>query len=156
MLVRDIEFNGERNRAIHILKSRGMAHSNQVREFLVTTEGVNLVDVYTGTEGMLTGSARIAQELKNKNLAFEKQQKLALKERELKRKRRAIEIQIDTLRAEIENEEQEMLHALAQEKTTGENSSYDKKLMGERRNADISMDAIMEGKSSKNKKSNKK
>ncbi len=156
LLVRDIEFNGERNRAIHILKSRGMAHSNQVREFLVTTEGVNLVDVYTGTEGMLTGSARIAQELKNKNLAFEKQQKYALKERELGRKKRALEIQIDTLRAEIESEEQEMIHAVAREQALGESSLLNKKLMGKLRKADISMDDVMQSRNSKVRKSNKK
>ncbi len=156
LLVRDIEFNGERNRAIHILKSRGMAHSNQVREFLVTTEGVNLIDVYTGTEGMLTGSARIAQELKNKNLAFEKQQQFAIKKRELERKRRAVEIKIDTLQAEIENEEQEMIYAMAQEKTAGENSTYDKKLMAMGRKADVSMDDVMQGENSEKRKSNKK
>jgi circadian clock protein KaiC len=62
--LRDIEYNGERNRAIYIMKSRGMYHSNQVREFMITDNGLKLVNVFVGPEGVLTGSAREAQELK--------------------------------------------------------------------------------------------
>jgi len=62
LLLRDIEIGGERNRGLYILKSRGMAHSNQIREFLLTDHGVELCDVYVGPEGVLTGSARLAQE----------------------------------------------------------------------------------------------
>ncbi len=62
LLVKPIEGNGERNRALYILKSRGMAHSNQVREFLITDRGIELADVYVGPEHVLTGSARAAQE----------------------------------------------------------------------------------------------
>src|SRR5256885_13810972 len=62
LLLRDIELNGERNRGLYILKSRGMAHSNQIREFLLTPNGIRLVDVYLGPEGVLTGSSRQAQE----------------------------------------------------------------------------------------------
>ncbi len=71
ILVRDIEYNGERNRAIHIRKSRGMAHSNQVREFQVTTEGINLIDVYSSMQGMFTGSARLAQQMRDEDAAAE-------------------------------------------------------------------------------------
>src|SRR6201999_690398 len=63
LLVRDIEFNGERNRGMYIMKSRGMKHSNQVREFVITDNGIDLIDVYLGPEGVLTGSAREAQKL---------------------------------------------------------------------------------------------
>ena len=63
LLVRDIEFNGERNRGMYIMKSRGMKHSNQVREFIITDKGLNLVEVYLGPDGILTGSAREAQML---------------------------------------------------------------------------------------------
>ncbi len=62
LLLRDIEIGGERNRGLYILKSRGMAHSNQIREFLLTDHGVELRDVYVGPSGVLTGSARLAQE----------------------------------------------------------------------------------------------
>ncbi len=66
LLLRDIELNGERNRGLYILKSRGMAHSNQIQEFLLTNEGIDLVDIYTGTGEVLTGSARAAQEASEK------------------------------------------------------------------------------------------
>src|SRR6185369_5052085 len=60
--LRNLESNGERNRGLYVLKSRGMSHSNQIREFLLTDQGVQLLDVYTGPEGVLTGSARVSQE----------------------------------------------------------------------------------------------
>ena len=60
--VRNFESNGERTRMLYILKSRGMAHSNQVREFLMSDDGVKLVDVYMGPRGVLFGSDRIEQE----------------------------------------------------------------------------------------------
>ena len=63
ILVRDIEANGERNRGIYIMKSRGMKHSNQVREFVITDNGIDLMDVYLSCEGVLIGSAREAQQL---------------------------------------------------------------------------------------------
>ena len=62
LMVRDIELSGERNRGLYVLKARGMSHSNQIREFLLTSDGIKLVDVYLGPAGMLTGSARVAQE----------------------------------------------------------------------------------------------
>jgi circadian clock protein KaiC len=66
LLLRDIEIGGERNRGLYILKSRGMAHSNQIREFLLTDKGIDLVDVYLGPAGVLTGSARATQEAQEK------------------------------------------------------------------------------------------
>src|SRR4029079_13496953 len=62
LLVRDIELGGERNRGLYVLKARGTAHSNQIREFLITSHGIDLQDVYLGPEGVLTGSMRLAQE----------------------------------------------------------------------------------------------
>jgi circadian clock protein KaiC len=64
LLVKNLEGNGEHNRVLYVLKSRGMAHSNQIREFLLTDEGIELADVYVGPQGVLTGSARQAQEAK--------------------------------------------------------------------------------------------
>jgi circadian clock protein KaiC len=152
LLVRDIEFNGERNRAIHILKSRGMAHSNQVREFLVTAEGINLVDVYAGSEGMLTGSARIAQEMKNKAQALTKDYQLNLKKRELERKRRAMEIQIESLKAQIEVEEEEMQRELAQDQMMQSTSKENQKELSRVRKADVNMDDVMQTKGGRKKK----
>jgi circadian clock protein KaiC len=66
LLLRDIEIGGERNRGLFILKSRGMAHSNQIREFLLTDKGIDLINVYLGPGGVLTGAARSAQEAQEK------------------------------------------------------------------------------------------
>ena len=65
LLLRDIESGGERNRGLYILKARGVAHSNQIREFLLTDHGVALREVYLGEAGLLTGSARVTQEAKD-------------------------------------------------------------------------------------------
>ena len=61
LLLRNHESNGERNRLLFVIKSRGSAHSNQVREFVLTDDGAELLDVYVGPNGVLTGSARIEQ-----------------------------------------------------------------------------------------------
>src|SRR2546421_5196853 len=87
LLLRDIELNGERNRGIYVLKSRGMPHSNQIREFLLTNNGIRLVDVYLGPEGVLTGSSRQAQEAREAAAALAEKQDLERKQRELERKR---------------------------------------------------------------------
>ena len=70
LFMRDIEVNGERNRALYVLKSRGMAHSNQLREFLLTPKGIDLLDVYVGRDGVLTGSSRLSQEAREKATAL--------------------------------------------------------------------------------------
>jgi circadian clock protein KaiC len=105
LFLRDIEIGDERNRTMHIIKSRGMANSNQVREFILTDKGVDLRDVYTGPSGVLTGSARLARE------AEEKADELLIKEDGerkqlvLERKRKALEAQIESIRIEFEAEE---------------------------------------------------
>ena len=76
LLLRDIEMNGERNRGLYIMKSRGMKHSKQVREFLITDKGVDLVDIYLGPDGILVGSAREqAQKLQEREGKQSKEQK---------------------------------------------------------------------------------
>jgi circadian clock protein KaiC len=107
LLLRDIELNGERNRGMYVLKSRGMANSNQIREFILTSHGVELRDIYVGASGVLTGSARIAQEaLENAGLLTHKQD-IERKKREIDRKRKALESQIAFLLANFETEEAE-------------------------------------------------
>jgi circadian clock protein KaiC len=107
LLLRDIELNGERNRGMYVLKSRGMANSNQIREFILTSHGVELRDIYVGASGVLTGSARIAQEaLENAGLLTHKQD-IERKKREIDRKRKALESQIAILLANFETEEAE-------------------------------------------------
>lgn len=107
LFVRDIELNGERNRALYVLKSRGMAHSNQLREFLLTERGVDLLDVYVGQDGVLTGSSRGSGEASEKSAALARQQEAEARQRALKRKREALEARIIALRNEFESEEEE-------------------------------------------------
>ena len=97
-----MEGNGERNRVLYVLKARGMAHSNQIREFLISDRGVDLVDAYIGPSGVLTGAARVAQTAREKAEALASQQEAARRQRELKRKRAALEQQIAGLRSEHE------------------------------------------------------
>lgn len=113
--LRNIESNGERNRGLYVLKSRGMPHSNQIREFIFTKHGVELTDVYLGPSGILTGSARLIQEAKDTAQALERSQELEARQRELERKRKLIDVQIEALQAEYESEEEELRKAIAQE-----------------------------------------
>src|SRR5262249_39323255 len=98
---------GERNRGLYVLKSRGMAHSNQIREFCLTERGVELLDVYTGPEGVLTGSMRVAQEAREKAAGVIRKQEIERKQRELERRRAALEAQIAALRVEFDGVEHE-------------------------------------------------
>ncbi|BAY38434.1 circadian clock protein KaiC homolog [Nostoc sp. NIES-2111] len=117
ILVRTVESNGERNRLIHVLKSRGMSHSNQVREFLLTAEGLQLLDVYLGAEGVLTGTARIIQEAKDKAAAIDRQQKIEQKQRDIERKRLMMEAQVKAIEAQFELEKKEIEMLISMEET---------------------------------------
>ncbi|MDB5010680.1 MAG: kaiC, partial [Mucilaginibacter sp.] len=108
ILVRDIEFNGERNRGMYIMKSRGMKHSNQVREFVITDKGLDLVEVYLGPEGVLTGSAREAQKLQEKTGEVLREFAVSSKDREIIRKRNVLEAEISNLKMEFESIEEEL------------------------------------------------
>ena len=107
-----LESNGERNRGIYVLKSRGMNHSNQIREYQLTSQGVKLVDAYLGSGGVLTGSARIAQEMVDAAAAVRRAQDNERKHRDIERKRAALERQIAELRAKLESEEEEARKSL--------------------------------------------
>lgn len=102
IMVRDLETNGERNRGINILKSRGMAHSNQFREFILTSKGIELREPYSGPEGMLIGSARVAQEARDRETALLRNQDVEQRKRELDRKKAILDAQILALREESE------------------------------------------------------
>jgi circadian clock protein KaiC len=115
LLLRDIESGGERNRGLYILKSRGAAHSNQIREFLLTDHGVELRNVYLGETGLLTGSARVAQEAKDASQALLAEQEIETKQSVLDRKRKALDAQMDVLRLELETEVEESRRIIAQE-----------------------------------------
>lgn len=106
--VRDLEGIGERNRGISILKSRGMAHSNQVREFIVTEEGIQLLDVVIGPAGIVTGASRLTQRLQEQAQLLAERQEAERKDRELERRRRVLEATIANLRTEFETVEEEL------------------------------------------------
>lgn len=108
LTIRDIESNGERNRGLYIMKSRGMKHSNQVREFLITDNGIKLEDVYISADGILTGSAREAQQLAEATGQELRTHALSRKDREVDRKRRVLEATISSLREEFESVQDEL------------------------------------------------
>jgi circadian clock protein KaiC len=112
LLLRDIELNGERNRGLYILKSRGMAH--QIQEFLLTNQGIGLIDIYTGSGEVLTGSARAAQEAGEKASELARRREVDRRLREQERKRNALEAKIAALRAEFDVETEEV-HLMAEE-----------------------------------------
>jgi circadian clock protein KaiC len=139
LLLRDIEIGGERNRGLYVLKSRGMAHSNQIREFRLTDHGIELLDVYVGAEGVLTGSARLSQETKDEAEQLLRQQEIGSKQFGLERKRDAMEAQIVVLRSEFEAEESEALKVIGIEKARNERFTQDKIKMGKSRRGDVSI-----------------
>jgi len=136
ILLRDTEFGGERNRGMYILKSRGMAHSNQIREFVLTDKGVNILDVYVGPSGVLTGSARLSQETQEKAKDFVRQQDAQIKQLDLERKRKAMEARIADIRAEFKTEQAEVEKSIKQEKLRQRKVSQDREAMAKIRKAD--------------------
>ncbi|QRR00246.1 circadian clock protein KaiC [Dyadobacter sandarakinus] len=108
LLVRDIESNGERNRGLYVMKSRGMKHSNQVREFVISDEGIKLVDVFLGPDGVLTGSARETQQLIEKTGLAIRDHAVSRKDREIERKRLVLESKITSLKEEFESVQEDL------------------------------------------------
>jgi circadian clock protein KaiC len=136
LFVRDIELNGERNRALYVLKSRGMAHSNQLREFLLTKDGFDLLDVYVGPEGVLTGSSRLSQEAREKAAAKARRQESERRERDRNRKREALEARIEALRKEFEAEEADASRLGEQEQSREQVLTENREAMSRSRRAD--------------------
>lgn len=106
--VRDMEGIGERNRGLFIIKSRGMGHSNQVREFVITSKGIELLDVELGPQGILTGSARKSHQVKKTMSDLKLQNEISRKDREIARKRKVLEANIEALKNEFESAEEEL------------------------------------------------
>jgi circadian clock protein KaiC len=139
LLLRDIEIGGERNRGLYVLKSRGMSHSNQIREFKLTNHGIELLDVYVGPGGVLTGSARLSQEAKDDAEQLLRQQEIGTKQFILERKHEALEAQIVLLNSEFEAEKSEALKIIGIEKARNERFIQDTVKMGKSRRGDDSM-----------------
>ena len=137
LLLQDFEGNGERNRVLYVLKARGMAHSNQVREFLISSRGIDLVDAYIGPSGVLTGSARAAQDSLEKAALLASQQEAARLKREVERKRTALERQITGLRADYETEALELRRLAKQVGTQKRLLSAERTELGRLRHAEV-------------------
>ena len=136
ILLQSIEASGERNRSLYILKSRGMQHSNQVREFCLTDNGAKLLDVYVGPGGVLTGSGRSAQESREKAEALERSQEVECKQRDLERKKALVEAQITALRIGFESERDELERAISRGNLHRDVFIEDALAMGRAREAD--------------------
>jgi circadian clock protein KaiC len=150
LLLRDIESGGERNRGLYILKARGLAHSNQIRELLLTDHGIELREPYLGEAGLLTGSARVTQESKDATGALAARQELERREFLLERKRKALEAQIAALQLEIETEAQASRQLIAQEELKLKKFEQDRNKMAASRAANPGLQAG-ESKSVKNR-----
>ena len=147
ILLQDFEGNGERNRVLYVLKARGMKHSNQIREFLISDHGIDVVDAYIGPSGVLTGSARAAQNALEKAAMLASQQEAAQLKREVDRKRAALERQISDLRADYETEALELRRIAQQVGTRTFVLGTERAASGRLRQADIKVAASTRGKS---------
>lgn len=112
ILLRTLEHDAERNRGLYIIKSRGMSHSNQVREFHLTDQGVRLSDVDVGPDGVLTGSARISREVRERRAHEARLRKAERRRAELARKRKALELRIEVMRQELAADEEDLMRDL--------------------------------------------
>jgi circadian clock protein KaiC len=130
ILLRDLELNGERNRCLYVLKSRGMAHSNQIREFVLSRMGVRLLPAYVGAGTVYTGSARVAQEARERAEALREQQQLEEKRKEFSAKRNLLESQIAALRSELSSGESEFARLTRQRNERQHRVALDREEMG--------------------------
>jgi circadian clock protein KaiC len=131
ILLRNVELNGERNRTIYILKSRGMAHSNQVREFNITPRRIELTDVYIGEGQVFTGTARQAQEAKERAEALARKQEIERKRREYESRLKAAESQSAAIRAQMEQDRLELEMTIRQEELREEARSIERRRLSE-------------------------
>ena len=136
IMLRDVELGGERNRALYIIKSRGMAHSNQLREFLLTEHGIDLLDAYIGAEGVLTGSMRLSQVARERAARVVRRDERERKKHALDRKRRAFESRMEAMRLDLEAEEEELLADIAAGEVAEDALCDDRARMARSRRAD--------------------
>ncbi|WP_068045129.1 circadian clock protein KaiC [Mycobacterium sp. E2733] len=136
LLLRNVESNGERNRLLSVLKSRGSPHSNQVREFVLTDHGVELVDVYVGSAGILTGSARLVQEAEQRLAARQQLEELQRHRRELQRRVVEREAQLGLLQDEMSADRAELERLDVREKKQVTDAAADESALAAWRWAD--------------------
>jgi len=140
LLLVALELSGERDRGLYVLKSRGMDHSNQIREFLLTDRGVELVDVYAGPSGVLTGSARLTQEAQERAAALAQEHELERKERTLTRLRAAFEAELASLRAKFEAEQADLAIEIDEHRSRATRLRADQHDIAESRGGDATSD----------------
>ena len=145
LLVKNVESNGERNRGLYILKARGIAHSNQVREFLLTDHGIDLVDAYVGSEGVLMGSARAAQTAREFAEALAREESRQQKHRALQRKQQLYEAQLLALKGQYESERDTLLKELEDEQKLETEAATQRAAMARMRHADIAVEVEENG-----------
>jgi circadian clock protein KaiC len=136
LLLVTLESSGERNRGLYVLKSRGMAHSNQIREFLLTGHGVELLDAYIGAGSVLTGSARLTREAEDRAAALAEEQELELKERALAQLRAAFEAELASLRGKFETEQADLATSIGQYRARQARQGENRRDMARSRQAD--------------------
>ena len=136
LLLVTLESSGERNRGLYVLKSRGMGHSNQIREFLLTDHGVELVDVYAGPSGVVTGSARLTREAEERAAALAHEQELERRERALARLRAAFDAEVASLRARFEADQADLATGIDEQRSGATRLRDDRRAIAERRRAD--------------------
>jgi circadian clock protein KaiC len=137
ILLRQTELNGERNRTLFVLKSRGMSHSNQVREFILNEHGIGLRDAYLGPEGVLTGSARLAQEARDRERELRQREELAREQSRLSTRHKALEAQREALDVELQNAADELGRLTGDEQRRRERHAGDQKQMAKSRQVDL-------------------
>jgi circadian clock protein KaiC len=115
LLVRNVESDGERNRLLFVVKSRGTEHSNQVREFVLTAHGAELLDVYVGPAGVVTGSARMTLEAEERESAAMRHANIEQRRAMLSRRSAEVDAQIAVLRAQMAEESAALDRQTAQE-----------------------------------------
>ncbi len=136
LLVRNFEYSGERNRGLTVLKSRGMPHSNQIREFVMTDNGIDLIDPYIGPAGVFMGSAKLAEEIKDKSNLLVTKQDLAHKKRALIEKHKELEAKVSALKAQYKAEENELEKSIEQAQLNIGVKSKDREIMAVARKTD--------------------
>ena len=135
--LKNIEGNGERNRVLTIVKARGLPHSNQLREFVLSDTGIDLLDVYTGGGAVLFGSARVAQADRDKAEQLIRERELSQKKRKLEQKRKEMEHEIEVIRERFSTEEEELRSLITEKRLREKENSDDSRGMGIRRGADV-------------------
>jgi circadian clock protein KaiC len=152
ILVKNIESNGERNRGLYVLKARGIGHSNQVREFRLTDHGMEVIDAYIGSEGVLMGSARAAQAARETAAAIERQETQQRKQAALQRKEHAYEAQLLTLKSQYESERAAILKELEEYQRQESIAATQRSEMARLRHADINVETGENGAARKTRK----